>query len=135
MESSAGFREVAVVGAEDAAMLATGAAYLRCVGPTYGFFGLGLSLYFASQGAGKLGWPLIAGLLRMAIAAGGGALALRWTGSLTAVFVMLAAALVSYGIVAAAAIVSGSWFRPGFGIALGPGQLGRPPRRASLPLR
>ncbi|MDE2574597.1 MAG: MATE family efflux transporter, partial [Rhodospirillales bacterium] len=36
----------------DPAMLATGTAYLRAVGPTYGFFGLGLSLYFASQGAG-----------------------------------------------------------------------------------
>ena len=40
----------------------TGAAYLRTVGPAYGFFGLGLSLYFASQGAGRLVWPLLAGL-------------------------------------------------------------------------
>src|SRR6202021_658489 len=40
--------------------------------PAYGFFGLGLSLYFASQGAGRLFWPLFAGLLRMLIAIGGG---------------------------------------------------------------
>lgn len=52
-------------------MLATGVAYLRTVGPTYGFFGLGLSLYFASQGARRLGWPLLAGLARMVIAVGG----------------------------------------------------------------
>ena len=53
-------------------MLETGAAYLRVVGPAYGFFGLGLSLYFASQGAGRLLWPLLAGLLRLVIAVGGG---------------------------------------------------------------
>ena len=63
-------------------MLATGTAYLRIVGPAYGFFGLGLSLYFASQGAGRLLWPLLAGLLRLLIAVGGGWLALRLTGSL-----------------------------------------------------
>src|SRR5213078_1991992 len=40
------------------AMLSAGAEYLRMVGPAYGFFGLGLSLYFASQGAGRLFWPL-----------------------------------------------------------------------------
>ena len=59
----------------DAQMLATGSDYLRVVGPTYGFFGLGLSLYFASQGAGRLAWPLLAGLLRMLLAVGGGWLA------------------------------------------------------------
>ena len=53
-------------------MLETGVAYLRFVGPTYGFFGLGLSLYFASQGAGRLAWPLLAGLVRLVIAVGGG---------------------------------------------------------------
>src|SRR5438445_11285224 len=42
----------------DPGMLATGAEYLRIVGPVYGFFGLGLALYFASQGAGRLLWPL-----------------------------------------------------------------------------
>ena len=42
--------------------------YLRIVGPTYGFFGLGLALYFASQGAGRLRWPLIAGPSRLVVA-------------------------------------------------------------------
>jgi len=56
----------------DPRMLATGAAYLHAVGPVYGFFGLGMALYFASQGAGRLLWPLLAGLLRMLVAVGGG---------------------------------------------------------------
>jgi MATE family, multidrug efflux pump len=98
----------------DAAMLETGTAYLRAVGPVYGFFGLGLSLYFASQGAGRLFWPLFAGLLRLVIAIGGGWIALRATGSLGWMFAALGAALVVYGTTIAAAVASGSWFRVGW---------------------
>jgi putative MATE family efflux protein len=95
----------------DPEMLEIGAAYLRTVGPAYGFFGLGLSLYFASQGAGRLLWPLLAGLCRMLIAVGGGGLALRWTGSLEWMFGFLALALVTYGAILATAVHSGVWFR------------------------
>ncbi len=95
----------------DPRMLETGAAYLRLVGPTYGFFGLGLSLYFASQGAGRLLWPLVAGGLRLAVAVGGGWLALMVFGTLDWVFAALALALVLYGTMLATAIWSGVWFR------------------------
>jgi putative MATE family efflux protein len=96
---------------DDPTMVATGAAYLRFVGPLYGFFGLGLALYFASQGAGKLMWPLFAGFARLVIAVGGGWLALKATGSLTLVFAMLGAALAVYGAIVGVAIWSGVWFR------------------------
>ena len=96
----------------DPHMLETGAAYLRLVGPAYGFFGLGLCLYFGSQGAGRLLWPLLAGLLRMVLAVGGGWLALRLTGSLFWVFAALSTALVAYGVTLTAAVLSGVWFRP-----------------------
>lgn len=95
----------------DPAMLETGAAYLRLVGPAYGFFGLGLSLYFASQGAGRLLWPLVAGGLRLVVAVGGGWLALRVFGTLDWVFAALALALVLYGSMLVTAIWSGVWFR------------------------
>jgi MATE family, multidrug efflux pump len=95
----------------DPQMLATGAAYLSSVGPTYGFFGLGLSLYFASQGAGRLFWPLLGGLLRLVIAIGGGWIALHLTGSVDWVFAALSVALVIYGVILSAAIASGAWFR------------------------
>src|SRR2546428_163678 len=72
-------------------VLRTGATYLRIVGPTYGFFGLGLALYFASQGAGRLLWPLVAGLSRLVVAAGGGWIALRvLDGGLTSGFTVMA---------------------------------------------
>jgi putative MATE family efflux protein len=96
---------------DDPLMIATGANYLRFVGPTYGFFGLGLALYFASQGAGKLAWPLIAGFARLVIAVGGGSLALAATGSESSVFVMLAIALATYGGIVGIAVKSGVWFR------------------------
>ncbi len=44
----------------DPEMIAAGSMYLRIVGPFFGFFGLGMALYFASQGAGALKWPLLA---------------------------------------------------------------------------
>src|SRR5262249_41721487 len=49
----------------DPVMVDGGARYLRAVGPCYGLFGLGLALYFASQGAGRLLWPLLANLTRL----------------------------------------------------------------------
>ena len=92
-------------------MIETGSAYLRIVGPAYGFFGLALSLYFASQGAGRLFWPLICGFIRVFIAIVGGWAVLRLNGSLNWMFAALALGLVVYGVAVAAAIRSGAWFR------------------------
>jgi putative MATE family efflux protein len=97
---------------QDPAMLEAGAHYLRIVGPAYGFFGLGIVLYFASQGAGKLLWPVIGNLARLAIALAGGWLAIQTWHSLTGVFAAQAAALVLYGCLNAWAIRAGAWFGP-----------------------
>jgi Na+-driven multidrug efflux pump len=97
---------------DNAAMLDAGSRYLRTVGPFYGLFGLGMALYFASQGAGRLAWPLIANLARLAIAAVGGSLALRLSGNLSDVFFALAIALAVFGVINAAAIAGGAWFGP-----------------------
>ena len=95
----------------DPQVIESGAAYLHAVGPFYGFFGLGLALYFASQGAGRLFWPLTAGFLRMVVGIGGGWLALRLTGSLSWLFAALALGMVLHGVTVLAAIASGAWFR------------------------
>ena len=44
----------------DPAVLASGRHYLSIVGPVYGFFGLAMALYFASQGTGEMVWPVAA---------------------------------------------------------------------------
>ncbi len=91
-------------------VLSTGATYLRIVGPTYGFFGLGLALYFASQGAGRLLWPLVAGLSRLVVAAGGGWIALRVLGGgLASIFAVMALALALFGTVVTVALHQGAW--------------------------
>ena len=94
----------------DPGMRAAGVPYLRIVGPCYGFFGLGLALYFASQGAGRLLWPLVGGFLRVAVALGGGWVALRATGSLPWLYAALGTGLVAYGIAVAVSIARGVWF-------------------------
>ena len=93
----------------DPAMLRTGALYLRCVGPFYGFFGLGLVLYFASQGAGRLVWPIAAQFFRLVVAVGGSALALHWGAGLKAVFLVIGCALAVFGLTVAGSIASGTW--------------------------
>jgi putative MATE family efflux protein len=95
----------------DPAMLETGVAYLRAVGPFYGVFGFGLALYFASQGAGRLAWPLAAGFARMVFAIGGGWLVLRLTGSLPLMFIVVGLALAIYGGGIALSVRLGAWFR------------------------
>ncbi|MDR3464483.1 MAG: MATE family efflux transporter [Xanthobacteraceae bacterium] len=96
----------------DPQMIATGTAYLRTVGPTYGFFGLGLALYFASQGAGRLLWPLLSGLARMVVAVLGGWLVLSLTGSLALMFGAIALALVVYGALITTSVAMGAWYEP-----------------------
>jgi putative MATE family efflux protein len=104
---------------DDLGMLEAGTLYLRTVGPFYGFFGLGLVLYFASQGAGRLKWPLVANIVRLVVAAAGGWLVLQAGGTLWQVFIAQAAALLLYGLVNAGAMAAGAWFGP----------LAWPPRR------
>ena len=95
---------------DDPRMIETGSAYLRIVGPAYGFFGLGLALYFASQGAGRLFWPLLSGLIRLLIAVGAGAMLLWGTGSIAGLYAMLALGLIVYGLSLLKAIHAGAWF-------------------------
>ena len=93
----------------DTDVIAQGAQYLRIVGPCYGFFGVGMVLYFASQGAGRLAWPLIAGITRMTVAGAGGWLAFQHTQNLGHVFSALACALAVFGIIIVTAVARGAW--------------------------
>jgi Na+-driven multidrug efflux pump len=94
----------------DPAVLAAGSQYLTIVGPFYGFFGAGLALYFASQGAGRLLWPLLASATRLVIAGVGGWLAARWLGGgPSGLYAAMAAALAVLGIINVIGIHLGAW--------------------------
>ena len=94
----------------DPSVLLAGTMYLRIVGPFYGFFGLGLALYFASQGAGRLLGPLVSGFIRLTVASVGGYIATRWLGlDLPWLFGIMALALVCFGTTTAVAVRYGAW--------------------------
>jgi putative MATE family efflux protein len=97
----------------DPAVLDAGTRYLRMVGPFYGFFGAGLALYFASQGAGRLLWPLLAGFTRLVIAGAGGWLVAHALGAgLPGLYAAMAAGLVVLGVINVTAIRLGAWRAP-----------------------
>jgi Na+-driven multidrug efflux pump len=97
---------------QDVAVRAFGASYLQIVGAFYGLYGFGLALFFASQGAGRMLWPLVGSVARLAIVALGGWLCLQvWQTPASGFFVVVAVSLAVYGLTIAAAIQLGSWKR------------------------
>lgn len=96
--------------AEDPETVAAANGYLRIVGPVFAFQGLGLSLYFASQGAGQVTWPIIATFCRFVIAVGlAGILAACCGISIEGIYACAALAMVAYGVITALAL-----YRTGF---------------------
>jgi Na+-driven multidrug efflux pump len=87
-----------------------GALYLRNVAPVCGAVGLGLALYFASQGVGRVLLPVLAGTARMIIAAGVGWTAVVLYGAdLSTLFRIVAVGAVVYGGLTAAAMAGRAW--------------------------
>lgn len=96
----------------DPATVASGTSYLHIVGPVFAFQGLGGSLYFASQGAGNVAWPVIATVLRFVVAIGGAVLGLAlFEASVAYVYGCLAAGMFVYGALTAGSIRFGAWRR------------------------
>lgn len=92
------------------AVHAAARSYIEIVGPLFFFHGLGLSLYFASQGASAMFWPVWATVLRVLVAAlGGYVLAFTLDFGLSGIYAAAAAAMLTYAVVIAAAIKAGAW--------------------------
>lgn len=84
--------------------------YLHIVGPLYGFFGIGMTLYFASQGTGNMIWPFSAGVLRIVVAAGIGAVLTLWFDApLEWLFAVVSLGLFLFGAVIAWSLFSRVW--------------------------
>lgn len=82
----------------DPAVLASSADYFLWAGPFYGLFGLGLSLYFSSLGAGKATGPVLAGTLRLVTVAVGGALLAHWDSPVWMIFALVGLGMAAYGV-------------------------------------
>jgi len=84
-------------------------SYFSWAGPCYGFFGFGLCLYFASQGAGKLLGPVLAGTLRLALVTVGGLMLVAQGAPVQDMFALIGLAMVVYGVGTGLAVYWVSW--------------------------
>ena len=110
----------------DPEVVQSGISYLVRVAPFYAFFGLGMALYFASQGAGKMLWPFAAGLVRLSVVSVAG---WYWVsvqhGSLAGLYWIIAASQVLFGGINAVGMATGlnwgmgRWGRPAHSQAKG----------------
>jgi putative MATE family efflux protein len=84
--------------------------YIQIVGPCFAFQGFGLSLYFASQGAGTVFWPIIGTILRVLVAVAGALyLAFGLDYGLQGVYIAAASGMIIFGLVVGIALKLGAW--------------------------
>jgi putative MATE family efflux protein len=93
----------------DPGVTAAANSYFAWAGPAFVFFGIGACLYFASQGAAKVGGPVLAYTARLLMVAVGG----WWLASIEApawtLFALVGAAMVVLGLGTAASIRLTRW--------------------------
>jgi len=98
--------------ARDPAVVAIATVALSYVGPAFGGFGLGMALYFASMGAGRMKGPVGAAFSRIGLAVGGGWLLAYPLGlGLEGHFLGVALGITAYGVVTASAVRPAVWRR------------------------
>jgi putative MATE family efflux protein len=90
---------------DDPAVLQNGSSYLRTVAPFYPMLAAGIALYFASQGAGRVLRPILAGTVRLAIVIAGGLM----VASLQGVFIVIAGAMIAFGALTVWVVASTDW--------------------------
>ena len=94
----------------DPEVVAIATQALRYVGPALPGFGAGIAFYFAAMGAGRMRWPVAAGLARIGIAVGGGWLLADLLGwDLEGQFLAVALGVTAYGVITAAGVRPAVW--------------------------
>jgi Na+-driven multidrug efflux pump len=102
--------QVAGAFASDAAVAAIATEALAIIGWALPGFGLGMALYFAAMGAGRMRWPVLAALMRVGLAVLGGALLMDMAGlGLMGQFIAVALGITAYGLICALAVRPGVW--------------------------
>lgn len=93
----------------DAQVLGYGRLFLHWAGPGFAFFGIGLTLYFASQGAGRMAGPVFAATMRLLLVGVGGSLLVAHGATAGQLFALSAASMVVYGLSCAGAMKFDRW--------------------------
>lgn len=94
---------------DDPATLAAASHYFRWAGPTYGFFGVGMSLFFSALAAGKVAPMLLAGALRLVIVVLGSLVITALSAPVDGVFMLIAAGTAAYGVVSMLVMARSHW--------------------------
>ena len=96
--------------ASDPTVAGIAARGLRFTGPAFGAFGLGMAMYFASLGAGRMYWPFLAATSRCTLAVGGGWLLGNYFGlGIEGYFMAVAVGITAYGGLTAAGVRRSVW--------------------------
>ena len=78
---------------------------LQIVGPIYGFYGLGMALYFATQGFGSVIWTVTANAVRLLASTGCALVAIYWLDlGASGFFVAIASGFCAYAALTTAAM-------------------------------
>jgi len=84
-------------------------SYFALAGPAFGFFGVGACLYFAAQGAARVGGPVLAGTGRLLLVGVGGWWLVASGAPAWSLFALVGAAMVVYGLGTVLAIKVTDW--------------------------
>jgi Na+-driven multidrug efflux pump len=93
----------------DPGVSAAASTYFVFAGPAFGFFGLGVCLYFSSQGAAKVGGPVLASTLRLLIVGVGGFWLASTGAAAWTLFALVGGAMVVFGLSTAASVRLTRW--------------------------
>jgi putative MATE family efflux protein len=93
----------------DPGVTAAAYSYFALAGPAFAFFGMGACLYFSSQGAAKVGGPVIAGTARLLLVGVGGWWLASSGAPAWALFALVGVAMAVYGLGTALAIRVTRW--------------------------
>jgi putative MATE family efflux protein len=93
----------------DPGVTAAAYSYFALAGPAFGFFGVGACLYFAAQGAARVGGPVLAGTARLLLVGVGGWWLVSTGAPAWTLFALVGAAMVVYGLGTVLAIKVSDW--------------------------
>ena len=94
----------------DQAALMVTKQYIQILGVCYLFQGFGLSLYFASQGANAMKWPIIITALRFIVFTVAAIISVYWLSTgIVGIFYSSAIAMILFGALMVLALKRGAW--------------------------
>jgi putative MATE family efflux protein len=107
---------------DDPQVIGATVGYITRVAPFYFLFGLGMTLSFASQGAGRMKAPFFASITRLIVATAGGWTAIEILGwGLNGVFIAIAVGMISFGTLIAGPLLLKPWRAKGAKVPSHPG--------------